>query len=481
MFFDTPIYIAFLAFIVSLYWLFSRKEQNLLLLAASYFFYGWWDWRFLILIVISTIVDFHCANYIDRSQSQSRRRLLLTVSLIINLGFLGFFKYFNFFEESMVQLLHAMGLKSVNPTLLAILLPPGISFYTFQEVAYIVDVYHRKQKPARSLVDYALFISLFPHLIAGPIQRPSHLLPQVQTARRYDGDKFFGGLMLILMGLIRKCVIADNCAILANAAFDGKLGPPSLPVVLIGAYAFAWQIYGDFSGYSDIARGSAQLLGFHFMVNFRQPYLATSLQDFWRRWHISLSTWLRDYLYIPLGGNRHGEAKTQRNLLLTMLLGGLWHGANWTFVVWGGIHGCGLAVERKLWKMLGISEKKNLTDSDRKWSLFSLKSWIGRIFIFHLVCLAWVFFRASSLESACTMLSGVPFWYWRPEYLTAFAFLGFYAIPLFLIDLVNEYRGEEYLFENYHESLRLAYACAGFVALAIYSGNNLNAFIYFQF
>ena len=481
MFFDTPIYLVFLAFIVSLYWLFSRKSQNILLLVASYFFYGWWDWRFLILIAISTFVDFHCANYIDRSDNPARRRLLLTVSLIINMGFLGFFKYFNFFEDSMLQLLRTLGFENVNRTILAILLPPGISFYTFQEVAYIVDVYNRRQKPAVSITDYALFISLFPHLIAGPIQRPSHLLPQVQRERKYDGDQFFGGLLLILNGLFRKCVIADNCALLANAAFEGKLGTPSLPVVLIGSYAFAWEIYGDFSGYSDIARGSAQLLGFHFMVNFRQPYLASSLQDFWRRWHISLSTWLRDYLYIPLGGNRHGEAKTQRNLLLTMLLGGLWHGANWTFVFWGGIHGVGMAIERKTRNLLHIPESKIASLADSRRSLFSLKSWIGRIFIFHLVCLAWVFFRAPSIADACTMLAGVPFWHWRPEYLTAFAFLAFYAIPLFCIDLVNEYRGEEYLFENFHEGFRLAYACVFFVALSIYSGNNINAFIYFQF
>jgi D-alanyl-lipoteichoic acid acyltransferase DltB (MBOAT superfamily) len=471
----------FLAFIVTLYWRFSRKSQNILLLAASYFFYGWWDWRFLILIAISTFVDFHCANYIDRSDQPARRRLLLTISLIINLGFLGFFKYFNFFEDSMFQLLQALGFESVNRTILSIILPPGISFYTFQEVAYIVDVYNRRQKPAASIVDYALFISLFPHLIAGPIQRPSHLLPQVQFARTYDGNRFFGGLMLILNGLFRKCVIADNCALLADAAFNGKLGAPSLPVVLIGSYAFAWQIYGDFSGYSDIARGSAQLLGFHFMVNFRQPYLACSLQDFWRRWHISLSTWLRDYLYIPLGGNRHGEAQTQRNLLLTMLIGGLWHGANWTFVVWGGIHGLGLAVERKIFKIFHIPDAKQVTTADSRRSLFSLKSWIARIVIFHLVCLAWVFFRAQSVGAALEMLSGITVLFWRPEFLTAFAFLAFYTIPLFLIDLVNEYRGEEYLLENYHESLRLAYAFMGFVALSIYSGNNLNAFIYFQF
>jgi len=198
---------------------------------------------------------------------------------------------------------------------------------------------------------------LFPHLIAGPIQRPSHLLPQVQAPRMIDSHRFFGGCLLIASGLFRKCVIADNCSLLAEAAFGGKLGEPNLAVLAIGTYAFAWQIYGDFSGYSDIARGSAQLMGFHFMVNFRQPYLAVGIQDFWRRWHISLSTWLRDYLYIPLGGNRHGEPRTYRNLMLTMLLGGLWHGANWTFVVWGALHGAGLSIERFGRRLLGMANR----------------------------------------------------------------------------------------------------------------------------
>ncbi len=346
MFFDTPIFFVFLAAVVLVYWRLSWRAQNALLLVASYFFYGWWDWRFLILILLSTIVDYHCAHWINQSTNPHRRRILLALSLAVNLGFLGFFKYFNFFQDSLIHVLKALGISYVNPTVLSILLPPGISFYTFQEVAYIVDVYHRRLKPADRLVDYALFISLFPHLIAGPIQRPSHLLPQVQNERTFDARSFFDGLMLIVFGLFRKCVVADNCALLANAAFSGRLGEPSIPVIAIGTYAFAWQIYGDFSGYSDIARGSAQLMGFHFMVNFRQPYLATSLQDFWRRWHISLSTWLRDYLYIPLGGNRHGEATTYRNLLLTMVIGGLWHGANWTFVAWGAIHGAVLAFER---------------------------------------------------------------------------------------------------------------------------------------
>ncbi len=315
---------------------------------ASYFFYAWWDWRFLVLMIGSTTMDFLIAQRIEPSQANlnGNRKKWLIFSLVLNFSILGVFKYFNFFVDSFSGALATLGIHHIPLPLIRIILPPGISFYTFQEVAYIVDVYKGRLQAAKSFVDYGLFVSLFPHLIAGPIQRPAHLLPQVQTNRSLDADRFFDGMMLIFSGLLRKCVVADNCALLANAAFGGQLGPPNFWVVLIGIYAFAWQVYGDFSGYSDIARGSAQLLGFHFMVNFRQPFLANRLQDFWRRWHISLSTWLRDYLYFPLGGSANGEAKTFRNLLTTMTLAGLWHGANWTFVVFGAMHGVVLSVER---------------------------------------------------------------------------------------------------------------------------------------
>src|SRR5580658_3419826 len=352
MFFDSTAYIVFLTVVVVIYWRLSFRSQNYFLLAASYFFYGWWDWRFLFLMAGSTLFDFLIARSIGRSNDPAHRKRLLILSLVLNFTFLGIFKYFNFFVGSFVHLTSVLGLKNIPVSLWSIILPPGISFYTFQEVAYIVDVYQRKLEPADSFVEYALFISLFPHLIAGPIQRPSHLLPQVQHPRTWDAGKAFDGVMLILEGLFRKCVIADNCALIANAAFGKHFGGPNLYVTALGTYAFAWQIYGDFSGYSNIARGSAQLLGFHFMVNFRQPYFADSIQDFWRRWHISLSTWLRDYLYIPLGGNRFGERKTYRNLLLTMLLGGLWHGANWTFVLWGALHGLAISashIVRQYW------------------------------------------------------------------------------------------------------------------------------------
>lgn len=478
MLFDTPVYFCFLVLVVLAYWRLPWRKQNVMLLVASYFFYGWWDWRFLGLILISTVVDYNCARYIADSENPWRRRSLLALSLVLNITFLGFFKYFNFFVDSMSGMLHMMGITYVPTLVLKILLPPGISFYTFQEIAYMVDVYHRKLPATRSLVDYALFITLFPHLIAGPIQRPSHLLPQVQKPRAYDSRKFFDGVMLILTGLFRKCVVADNCGLLANAAFNGHFGEPSLAVLALGTYAFAWQIYGDFSGYSDIARGSAQLMGFHFMVNFRQPYLACSLQDFWRRWHISLSTWLRDYLYIPLGGNRDGEAKTYRNLMTTMLLGGLWHGANWTYVIWGGIHGAGLAVERFA---QGLLRRDGRRDKEIARSLFSPMDWAQRILWFHLVCLAWIFFRAPSVTEVFHYLGGLGNLGWRPEFLPAFQFLALFSIPLFLLDLLLEYRDEEYLFEKTPPMYQLAYAASLLVAVTLFSANDVNAFIYFQF
>jgi D-alanyl-lipoteichoic acid acyltransferase DltB (MBOAT superfamily) len=475
-FFDTPIYFLFLTLVVLVYWCLGWRRQNVLLLAASYVFYGWWDPRFLGLIALSTVVDFYCARAIANTSDARRRKALLTISLVINFGFLATFKYFNFFMDSFAVALEALGFHQTPIAVLKILLPPGISFYTFQEVAYIVDVYKRKIEPAESLVDYALFISLFPHLIAGPIQRPSHLLPQVQAPRYFDSERVFNGCLLILTGLFRKTVIADNCALLADAAFSGRLGPPNLAVVAIGTYAFAWQIYGDFSGYSDIARGSAQLLGFHFMVNFRQPYLATSLQDFWRRWHISLSTWLRDYLYIPLGGNHHGERRTYRNLMLTMLLGGLWHGANWTFVVWGGIHGAGLSIERVFRRAFSREDAKAAPAP-----LWSARVWVSRVMLFHLVCLTWIFFRAPSLGEGLAFLRGLGTFVWVPEYGMALRFLALFSLPLFIMDLFNESRGEEYLLERTLEPVRVAVGVAMMAFVTLLAANQLNAFIYFQF
>lgn len=486
--FDTPVYFVFLAVLVLIYWRLPWRTQNWFLLAGSYFFYGWWDWRFLSLIATSTVVDFLLAGVIAGSDNPAKRRSCLVVSLFVNLGFLGFFKYFNFFVDSFSRAAEGLGFTGVAGPVLHIILPAGISFYTFQAVAYIVDVYHRKMEPSRDFVSYALFISFFPHLIAGPIQRPHHLLPQTSAPRVYQPDRIFDGLMLIVTGLFRKCVVADNCALLANAAFAGHFGGPSVATVLLGMYAFAGQIYGDFSGYSDIARGSAQLFGFHFMVNFRQPYLATSLTDFWRRWHISLSTWMRDYLYIPLGGNRRGERRTYLNLLATMLLCGLWHGANWTFVLWGGIHGAGMAVER--WLGIRPSVHDRSAQGAKPGGVLSPSwgLWLRRFVVFHLVCLAWVVFRAASVSDALYLLGGLGRWAWPVEFPTAFTFLVLFTVPLLLVDLLLERRNEEYPGENWATANgKLAYAgraaaAAGLlVVILVLGATKSSAFIYFQF
>jgi alginate O-acetyltransferase complex protein AlgI len=464
MLFDTPVYLLFLSLVVLIYWRLGWRTQNQMLFVASCLFYGWWDWRFLLLMLASATVDFFLGQRIADSSSPALRRSLLTFSLVLNLGVLGFFKYYGFFAQSLVDAFASMGVHSVSLPLLRVILPPGISFYTFQEVAYIIDVYHGRLEPSRRFVDYGLFICLFPHLIAGPIQRPSHLLPQVQRPRYFDGEKFFAGLMLILLGLFRKSVIADNAANVANAAFNGDLGHSFLATT-IGVFAFALQIYGDFSGYSDIARGSAQLLGFHFMVNFRQPYLASSLQDFWRRWHISLSTWLRDYLYFALGGNRGGSMRTYRNLMTTMLLGGLWHGANWTFVVWGGLHGCWLSIERV------FSRSKESAG-------FRPANWLVTMTV---VGLSWLFFRARDLTQAIAMLADLRSLEWRPGFLPILVYLGVIAAITFAIDLRLEFWKEEYPFEKARTGFALAAAAVFGAVMVVFGPMESNAFIYFQF
>jgi len=477
MLFDSPAYFVFLIPAVLIYWRLDRRGQNIFLLLASYFFYGWWDWRFLALMIGSTTVDFLIAQKIAPNCSDGNRRKWFIFSLLLNFSILGTFKYFNFFVDSFSTALGTLGIHNIPLPIIRIILPPGISFYTFQEVAYIVDVYKGRLEPAKSFVEYGLFVSLFPHLIAGPIQRPGHLRPQVQKDRTFDADRLYDGLMLIYSGLLRKCVVADNCALLANAAFGGQFGPPNLWVVLIGTYAFAWQVYGDFSGYSDIARGSAQLMGFHFMVNFRQPYLAHRLQDLWRRWHISLSTWLRDYLYIPLGGSAGGNWKTSLNLLTTMILAGLWHGANWTFVIFGAIHGVVLGVERQLFPTKKVPS--DAAQPSRFMGLLTL--WGQRILTFNIFCLSLAFFRATSLSAATQFLAGLSNFAWRSEYLSAFLMLSLFSIPLFVVDLLMEASNQEYPFATTPYAFRTGLATMAFIVLAFFSGNNLNAFVYFRF
>ena len=400
MLFNSLVFAIFLAVVLPLYYSLRLRAQNALLLVASYFFYGWWDWRFLSLLAISTVVDFIVSQRLPKADTTARRKGLLLISLCVNLGLLGFFKYFNFFIESAEVLLNQCGFEA-NVPLLQVILPVGISFYTFQTMAYTIDVYRGRQQPTNDFLAFAVYVSYFPQLVAGPIERARRLLPQIQKPRTVTNETFCTGIQLILFGLLKKVAIADAIAPIVNAAFEDPSKYSSFMLV-IGVYLFAIQIYCDFSGYSDIARGVSRLLGIELIINFRQPYLSKNITEFWRRWHISLSSWLRDYLYIPLGGNRKGTVKTYRNLMLTMLLGGLWHGAGWTFVIWGGLHGLYLAMH-KLW-----AGKLSIDPTETPGTL---RGWVGRLLgillTFHLVCLTWIFFRAPDFASAWAYLVGI--------------------------------------------------------------------------
>ena len=340
MLFNSIEYLFFFIIVIVLYWSLANKKlifQNTLLLIASYVFYGWWDYRFLTLIFISTFVDFFIAREIHLTQKTGQRKLLLSFSLIINLGMLGFFKYYNFFINSWINLVQGLGYHVNSTTTLSIILPVGISFYTFQTLSYTLDVYHKRLSPTNSFINFATFVSLFPQLVAGPIERAKNLIPQIEKARSFSKEKFSEGINLIIWGLFKKVVVADSLAPLVDKIFlDPTLYDGG--TLLLGIFYFTFQIYCDFSGYSDIAIGTARCLGFDFMTNFNYPYFAKNIGDFWRRWHISLSSWFRDYVFIPLGGSKVSTTLFVRNILVVFLISGLWHGANWTFVFWGLTH-----------------------------------------------------------------------------------------------------------------------------------------------
>ena len=388
--FNSLQYAGFLAGVVIVYWRLPLRGQNLLLLAASYWFYGSFDWRFLALLLTSTTTDFTVGLLMNRHDDEPWRRAVFACSLVVNLGILGVFKYYDFFSHEGVSFLHHLHI-DMAPPVLRILLPVGISFYTFHGISYTFDVYRGRIAPCRDPVAFAVFVAFFPQLVAGPIGRAERQLPQFRAPRRRpDLDATGRALALILVGLFKKVAIADTLAPYVDSAFRNPTQNGSVTLVL-GAYAFALQIYGDFSGYTDIARGSAALLGIELPVNFAQPYLSRSITEFWRRWHISLSTWLRDYLYVPLGGNRGSELATYRNLMITMLLGGLWHGAAATFLIWGALHGFYLAAERRL---LPAPDR----DAARAWSWG--RDAVRAFFVFNLVCLGWVFFRSPGIRAA---------------------------------------------------------------------------------
>jgi len=384
MLFNSFLFPPFLAVVLALYYVLRLRGQNVMLLVASYVFYACWDWRFLGLLILSTCTDWTLANLISRQRDRRTARWYVAASVVVNLTFLGFFKYFNFFVDSLNALLGATGLDPVGLHL-RVILPVGISFYTFQSISYIVDVYRGDVEPAGNPIDFALFVAFFPHMVAGPIMHSRALLPQIQQPRHTTLTQVREGAWLMLWGFFKKLVVADNLAPLVNQIFSSA-EPSSGAMVLVGVYCFAYQIYCDFSGYTDIARGVAKLLGIELMLNFDQPYLAVNPSDFWRRWHISLSTWLRDYLYIPLGGSRGSRFLTYRNLLLTMLLGGLWHGAAWSFVLWGLYHGALLIGHRYLTENGWILETHSAAGK-----------YAARIVMFHAVCYGWLLFRAESV------------------------------------------------------------------------------------
>ncbi|MDT0557354.1 MBOAT family O-acyltransferase [Ichthyenterobacterium sp. W332] len=395
MLFNSLDFIVFLPIVFITYWLVIHKSlqyQNLFLVISSYVFYAWWDYRFLALIVLSTLVDFIVAKKINSQSQKSVAKKWLLLSVAVNLGLLGFFKYCNFFIESWVDAWEILGV-DMQASTLNIILPVGISFYTFQTLSYTIDVYRKKIEPVSDVVQFAAFVSFFPQLVAGPIERAKNLLPQFGVSRVFNTKFALSGFYLIIWGLFKKVVVADNCAFFVNQIFENPELYSSVEL-LLGSILFAFQIYGDFSGYSDIAIGVARLFGFSLMVNFSFPYFSRDIAEFWRRWHISLSTWFRDYVYIPLGGSRGQKFNQFRNVMLVFLISGFWHGANWTFIVWGAIHAL-------LFLPLMFTDTNRKYTKTTKMVVYNIPS---ILMTFILVCLAWVFFRADSMSIATNYL-----------------------------------------------------------------------------
>jgi alginate O-acetyltransferase complex protein AlgI len=473
--FNTLGFWLFLAAVLALYVPLPRRGQNVLLLLASYVFYACWDWRFLGLLLASSAADWTLGNLIAREPTREGARKWVAASVALNLLFLGFFKYFNFFVDSANVLLTALGV-GPSDVYLRVVLPVGISFYTFQSISYIVDVYRGEIAPARDPVDFALFVAFFPHMVAGPIMRSRDLLPQMQNPRTLSWEGAFTGLHLAAWGLFKKVVVADNLAAIANPIFARQLGFGPGPMHL-GAIAFAFQIYCDFSGYTDIARGVARVMGFRLMENFDHPYFATCITDFWRRWHRSLSQWLRDYLYVPLGGSRHGTLSTYRNLFLTMLLGGLWHGAAWKFVLWGAYQGALLVLERAL------GGRRLVTDWFADRSPRARALWLVRVLVtFHFVCLGWILFRCESTGPLPLMVRSfldVTGYFRMPAELawTAFAFIA----PLLLVDALQYFRRDELVMLRVPVPARAFLYATGLYVFILWGRFESNAFIYFQF
>ncbi len=403
MLFNSISFAIFLPIVFILYWFVTNKNlkfQNILLLVSSYFFYACWDWRFLFLLIFSTVLDYFTGIKMSEAETRNKKRFWFWLSISVNLGFLGVFKYYNFFATSFADAVAQLGLY-VNPWTLKVILPVGISFYTFHGLSYVIDIYNNKIKAEKNFIDYSVFVSFFPLLVAGPIERATHLLPQIKQKRIFDYTKAVDGLRQILWGLFKKIVIADNCAEYANTIFNNAADYSGSTLVM-GALFFTFQIYCDFSGYSDIALGTARLFGIDLLRNFAFPYFSRDIAEFWRRWHISLSSWFRDYLYIPLGGSKGGTWMKVRNTFIIFLVSGFWHGANWTFIVWGLLNA--------LYIMPSIifnTNRNNLDIAAQGKYLPDAKEFFSIAITFTLTVFAWVFFRAESLQQGIDYIAGI--------------------------------------------------------------------------
>ena len=488
MLFNSIDFAIFLPIVFILYWFGTNRNlklQNFLIVAASYLFYGWWDWRFLSLILFSTIVDYSVGLGLLKQVNQTKRKILLWTSILVNLGFLGFFKYYNFFLDNFITAFSFFGTE-IQANTLNIILPVGISFYTFQTLSYSIDVYKRKLEPTKDFIAFSAFVSFFPQLVAGPIERSTHLLPQFYTKRTFDYSKAVDGMRQILWGLFKKIVIADNCAEYANLIFNNSADYSGSTLVL-GALFFTFQIYGDFSGYSDIAIGTSRLFGFDLMRNFNFPYFSRDIAEFWRRWHISLSTWFRDYLYIPLGGSRGGTWMKVRNTFIIFIVSGFWHGANWTFVVWGALNAIYFL------PLLLTKNNRNNIDIVAKGKLLpSLKDFVLIVITFSLTVFSWIFFRAENIGHAwlfiqdmligLTTKSGyiqtINLLYWQVGIL-----LPIIIVLFFIIEWIG--REEQFAIEKiayeWHPIIRLFFYSAILMVIIFLSNDYHQQFIYFNF
>jgi len=482
MLFNTLNFALFVPVVFSLYWFATKgnlKLQNILLLVASYFFYGCWDYRFLFLLIFSTLLDFYTGIKMSESGTPKMKTFWFTLSVCINLGFLGVFKYYNFFVQSLADALSHLGI-SVNIWTLQVILPVGISFYTFHGLSYVIDIYKSRIKPERNFIDYAVFVSFFPLLVAGPIERATHLLPQIKKSRQFDYGAAVNGLKQILWGLFKKAVIADNCAKYVNVIFADS-SKYSGSTLLLAAIFFAFQIYCDFSGYSDIAIGTARLFGIDLLRNFAFPYFSRDIAEFWRRWHISLSSWFRDYLYIPLGGSKGGTWSRIRNTFIIFIVSGFWHGANWTFIAWGFLNA--------LYIMPSIFFKTNRNHLDivaQGNYLPTIREFLSMALTFGLTVFAWIFFRSDSIAHAFHYIGGICSASIAKPFYFPYFFRNIPLMKLILICMIIEWFGREQqyaiatLFSGLPKILRWGVYYLILSTIFIFAGTN-QQFIYFQF